>query len=87
MHTTLGTADNRSHASVDAMVDAFSQTACGCSPLRQLQEWMHVATSGGTPQFLSLFDRENGTINTVAIFFNFECLLPADLKGKCPIGL
>ena len=44
-----------------------------------------VTDAGGTLHYLSLFDGENGSINSVAKSFNLKGLPPVDLKGKCQI--
>ena len=78
--------------SIDDIVDKFSATVRNSILFQQPLKWMRTASSratdtGGAFHYLSLFDGENGSINSVAKSFNLRGLPPADLKGKCPIDL
>jgi len=78
--------------SVDNIVDEFLATVGNFTSSQQPLKWMRAAAShatdaGGAFHYLSLFDGENGSINSVAKSFNLRGLPPADLKGKCPIDL
>lgn len=82
-----GAAGERTHTSVDAMIDSFSSTIRAATPAQQPLEWMRAATVTGAPQFLSIFDGENGSINKISKSFSLTGLPPADLIGKYPIDL
>jgi hypothetical protein len=71
----------------DDLIDAFNEVMRTARPSERPAAWLRAAQSAEGADYLSLFDRCDGNINTAATIFRLKGMPPVDLNAQYPVNL